>query len=117
MFKDKLSIMLNTNMLEDQAIDYYNLIEPLLAIIIVGVIGLWIKTFIEDLVASIRWKIKPGFEPGDECFLDGEKATIVSIGYRETIFEIDNGRGKVWRYVDNKRIPAIRLERIIAKKD
>ena len=33
-----LCLMLNTNMLEDQAIDYYNLIEPLLAIIIVGVI-------------------------------------------------------------------------------
>jgi len=103
-------------MLEDQALDIYMLIEPLIGIIIVGVIALWLKSLIEDLVAGIRWRLKPGFEPGDECFLDGERATIVSIGYRETIFEIDNGRGKVWRYIDNKRIPMVRLERIIAKK-
>ena len=104
-------------MLEDQALDIYMLIEPLIGIIIIGVIALWVKSLVEDIVASIRWKIKAGFEPGDECFLDGERATIVSIGYRETIFEIDNGRGKVWRYIDNKRVPFHRLERIIAKKD
>ena len=103
-------------MLEDQALDIYMLIEPLIGIILVGVIALWVKSLIEDLVAGIRWRLKPGFEPGDECFLDGERATIVSIGYRETIFEIDNGRGKVWRYIDNKRIPMVRLEKIIAKK-
>ena len=103
-------------MLENQALDIYMLIEPLIGIILVGVIALWIKSLIEDLVAGIRWRLKPGFEPGDECFLDGERATIVSIGYRETIFEIDNGRGKVWRYIDNKRIPMVRLEKIIAKK-
>ena len=103
-------------MLEEQALDIYMLIEPLIGIIIVGVIALWVKSLIEDLVAGIRWRLKPGFEPGDECFLDGERATIVSIGYRETIFEIDNGRGKVWRYIDNKRIPMVRLEKIIAKK-
>lgn len=104
-------------MLEDQALDIYMLIEPVIGIIIVGVIALWLKSLIEDLVAGIRWRLKPGFEPGDECFLDGERATIVSIGYRETIFEIDNGRGKVWRYIDNKRIPFVRLERIIADKN
>ena len=103
-------------MLEEQALDIYTLVEPLIGIIVVGVIALWLKALIEDLVAGIRWRLKPGFEPGDECFLDGERATIVSIGYRETIFEIDNGRGKVWRYIDNKRIPMVRLERIIAKK-
>ena len=104
-------------MLEDQALDIYMLIEPLIGIIIVGVVALWLKALIEDLVAGIRWRLKPGFEPGDECFLDGERATIVSIGYRETIFEIDNGRGKVWRYIDNKRVPFHRLERIIANKN
>ena len=103
-------------MLEEQALDIYMLIEPIIGIIIVGVIALWVKSLIEDLVAGIRWRLKPGFEPGDECFLDGERATIVSIGYRETIFEIDNGRGKVWRYIDNKRIPMVRLEKIIANK-
>jgi len=48
---------------------------------------------------------------------NGEQAVIISIGYRETIFEIDNGRGKVWRYIENTRIPSHRLEQIIKKKD
>ena len=104
-------------MLEDQALDFYMLIEPMIAVIIIGVFGLWIKNFIEDLVAGIRWKIKPGFEPGDFCIIDGDKALIVSIGYRETIFEIDSPEGKIWRYVDNKRIPYVKLERIIDNSD
>ena len=102
--------------LDSQALDFYNLIQPLLGLIFVGVFVLWIKALIEDLVAGIRWRLKPGFEPGDTVFLDGERATIISIGYRETIFEIDNGRGKVWRYVDNKRVPLLRLEKIIDTK-
>ena len=103
-------------MLEEQAFTFYTLIEPLIGVIIIGVIALWVKSLIEDLVAGIRWSMKPGFDPGDECFLDGERATIISIGYRETIFEIDNGRGKVWRYIDNKRIPMHRLEKLIKEK-
>lgn len=103
-------------MIEEQAVNIYNFIEPIIGVFVIGIIALWIKSLIEDLVAGIRWKAKPGFEPGDECFLDGERATIVSIGYRETIFEIDNGRGKVWRYIDNKRIPMVRLEKLIREK-
>jgi hypothetical protein len=60
--------------------------------------------------------MKPGFEPGDVVYLDGERATIISIGYRETIFEVDNGRGKVWRYIYNTRIPTHRLEKLIHEK-
>lgn len=92
-------------------------ISPYLVLLVAGIIGLWLKDLITSIVASIKWKMKPGFEPGDECFLDGERATIVSIGYRETIFEIDNGRGKVWRYIENTRMPVVRLEKIIKKKE
>jgi len=88
-------------------------IMPWAVLIIAGIIGLWLKEVVQDIVASIRWKIKRAFEPGDAVYLDGERAIIVSIGYRETVFEIDNGRGKVWRYIDNKRIPFVRLERVI----
>jgi hypothetical protein len=100
--------------LVEQGLNIY--ITPLLALLVSGIIALWIKELVTDVVASIRWKMKPGFEPGDVVFLDGEKATIISIGWRETIFEIDNGRGKVWRYIYNKRIPLHRLEKVISEK-
>lgn len=91
--------------------------QPIIILLVAGIIGLWLKDFMTSIVASLKWKMKPGFEPGDTVFLDKEEAVIISIGYRETIFEIDNGRGKVWRYIENTRIPAHRLEQIIKKKD
>ena len=77
------------------------------------VIGLFLKDFAAGFAASLRWRLKKDFEPGVIVYLDGERATIISIGYRETVFEIDNGRGKVWRYIENTRIPFHRVERII----
>jgi hypothetical protein len=91
-------------------------VTPVLALLLSGIIALWVKELVGDFVASLRWRMKPGFEPGDVVFLDGERATIISIGFRETIFEIDNGRGKVWRYIYNTRMPTHRLEQIISEK-
>jgi len=92
-------------------------LTPILALLISGIVALWVKELVGDVVASIRWKMKPGFEPGDVVYLDGEKATIISIGYSETIFEVDNGRGKIWRYIRNTRVQNNhRLEQIISEK-
>jgi hypothetical protein len=99
------------------AIDIEEFFKPFIIVLIGGIIAMWFKEAVADIVASIRWKMKPGFEPGDVVFLEGEQATIISIGLRETIFEIDNGRGKVWRYVENKRMPMMRLEKVIAKSN
>ena len=100
-------------MLDEQTLQLSNFLTPIIALGLTGLVVLWFKELVGDLVASIRWKMKPGFEPGDTVYLDVEKATIISIGYRETIFQVDNGRGKVWRYIDNKRIPVHKLEKII----
>jgi len=92
-------------------------VTPVLALLISGIVALWVKELVGDVVASIRWKMKPGFEPGDVVYLDGERATIISIGYSETIFEVDNGRGKIWRYIRNTRVQNNhRLEQIISEK-
>lgn len=92
-----------------------NDVMPWAVLIVAGVVGLWVKEFVSDLVASIKWKMKPGFEPGDAVYLDDEPAVIISIGYRETIFEMVNERGRIWRHVENTRIPYVKLERIIEK--
>jgi hypothetical protein len=92
-------------------------VTPVLALLLSGIVALWVKELVSDVVASIRWKMKPGFEPGDVVYLDGERATIISIGYSETIFEVDNGRGKIWRYIRNTRVQNNhRLEQIISEK-
>jgi len=101
-------------MLEQEALEISQFLEPLIGLGITAIIVLWFKELVGDIVASLRWKMKPGFEPGDEVYLDGERATIINIGMRETIFEIDNGRGKVWRYIYNTRIPTHRLEKLVA---
>jgi hypothetical protein len=103
-------------MLESEVMKLSMFLEPLIGLGITAILVLWLKETVSDFVASLRWKMKPGFEPGDVVFLDGEKATIISIGMRETIFEIDNGRGKVWRYIYNTRIPTHRLEKVIVEK-
>ena len=104
--------MVNTSM-ENQLEESLTLyIVPVLS----GIFALMLKELVTDLVASIRWKMKPGFEPGDVVFLDSEKATIISIGITESIFEVDNGRGKVWRYIRNTRIHLHRLEKIVIEK-
>jgi hypothetical protein len=91
-----------------------SLSTPWFIIIGAGIIGLWLKELMTDIVASIRWKLKSGFEPGDVVFINQEKATIVSIGITETIFEIhDTGRGKLWRFIDNTRMPYVTIEKII----
>ena len=100
-------------MLEEQTLQLSKILTPIIALGITGLLVLWFKELVADLIASIRWKMKPGFEPGDTVYLDSEQATIISIGYRETIFQVDNGRGKVWRYIDNKRMPFHKLEKII----
>ncbi len=105
---------MDTSILEQNLTTY---VTPVLALLISGIVALWVKELVGDVVASIRWKMKPGFEPGDVVYLDGERATIISIGYSETIFEVDNGRGKIWRYIRNTRVQNNhRLEQIISEK-
>jgi hypothetical protein len=99
--------------MEQEAQTIVTFLSPYIALLLAGILGLLAKDLIGDLVAGIRWKLKPGFEPGDEVFLDGEKAIIVSLGITQTIFQIDNGRGTVWRYVPNTRVHYLRLERIV----
>ena len=102
-------------MLETEAMQISQFLQPLIGLGITAIFAFWLKEAVSDFVASVRWKMKPGFEPGHVVILEGEEATIISIGLRETIFEIDNGRGKVWRYIENKRMPMMRLEKLIVK--
>jgi hypothetical protein len=93
------------------------LIGPWAGILISVIIIFLLKDIIYSLIKGLKFKLRPGFEPGDNCYIDGKLATIIRISMLETVFEIDNGRGKVWRYVPNEELDCIVLERIIIPKD
>lgn len=52
---------------------------------------------------------------GDEVYID--KAIIVKVGFRQTIFQIEDERGITWRYVWNDRIKFLRIEKVVRKDD
>jgi len=99
--------------MEAQAGNIIEFVQPWLVIVLAGVMGLWLKDTVASIAAGLKFKMTPAFEPGDIVYLDGEKATIISIGFVTTIFQIDNGRGTIWRYIPNTRIINSRLERIV----
>ena len=88
-------------------------IAPWSGILISIILIFLLKDVVYSLIKGLKFKLRPGFESGDNCYIDKEHATIIKIGLLETIFEIDNGRGKVWRYIPNESLDSIILERII----
>ena len=97
-------------------INLTKLLAPWIGLIGTIIIIFLVKDVIYSLIKGLKFKLRPGFESGDNCYIDGQEATIVKIGLLETIFEIDNGRGKVWRYVPNDILDETVLERIIVRK-
>ena len=59
--------------------------------------------------------MNPAFNEGDEVLLEGEDAMIVKIGARETVFGVYSDRGYTWRYIQNARIPFLKLEKVVKK--
>lgn len=86
---------------------------PWVALLVSVVIAIWIKDFATNFAKGLAFKRKPGFEPGDRVYLDGEEALIISIGIQETVFEIKRNGLTLWRYVPNTHTDSVRLEKII----
>lgn len=90
-----------------------DILLPWIAILVSVIITIWFKDFATNIAKGLTFKRKPGFEPGDRVYLDGEKALIISIGIQETVFEIERDGITVWRYIPNTRTEYIKLEKII----
>lgn len=91
--------------------DTINLIQLILSFII----GLVLKDLCVSFVSGLLFYLNAQFKEGDEVFVDGERALIVKIGFRQTVFGVDNGRGYTWRYVQNDRIKFLKLEKVVRK--
>ncbi len=99
--------------LSELSMNVTDMLLPWIAILVSLVITIWFKDFATNIAKGLSFKRKPGFEPGDSVFLDGERALIISIGIQETVFEIQRDSNTVWRYVPNARTDIIKLEKII----
>ena len=90
--------------LNNISIEFTELILPWVAVMISIVFFLWFKDYATGIAKGLKFKIDPHFQEGDEVWLENEPAVILKIGTSTTIFGIVNGRGNVWRFVDNERI-------------
>ena len=100
-------------MLEQETLKLTNFLMPWITILISLIVALWIQDFATKFMQGLKFRLNPSFKDGDHVYLDGEFANIVKIGASTTVFGIMNGRGYVWRYVPNERIPYLKLEKII----
>ena len=78
-----------------------------------AILALTVKEWAESLVKGIRFMSDKSFNQGDVVFIDGSKATIMSIGMGKTVFAIVDSRGMVLRHVPNTRIEALKLEKVV----
>lgn len=79
--------------------------------------ALAIKDLVTTVVAGLLFWMNSSFNEGDHVYIDGEKAVIVKLGLRMSVFRIENGRGETWRYVYNDRIKYMKLEKVIIPRE
>ncbi len=101
--------------LQSMSEDFTSWISPLLAVSLALVFGMALRDWAMNLVLGMKFKIDQAWYEGAHCFIDNEPAIIVKIGMGETIFQIRNGRGVVWRHVSNERIKYLKIERVIER--
>ena len=72
------------------------------------------KDIVFTIATGILFKLNRDFNVGDKILYNGKKATIISIGYRQSIFEIEENEDKlkVWEYIYNDRIKYQNLGKI-----
>ena len=104
------------NQITNLSLEFSELILPYLGVMISIVFFLWFKDYATGIAKGLKFKIDPHFQEGDEVWLEDEPAVILKIGTSTTIFGIVNGRGNVWRFIDNERIFEMKLEKIISDK-
>jgi len=102
-----------TNLLDQETLKITTFLIPWITILLSLIVALWLKDFALKFMQGLKFRLDPAFREGDHVYLDGQFANIVKIGLSTTVFGIINGRGYVWRYVPNERIPFLKLEKII----
>lgn len=89
--------------------------SELITISIVIILVILFKDFASNLASGISFKLNKEFNEGDRVILDGKPAIIVSIGIRQTKFQLQEDDKIVWRFVYNTRIPTLNLCKVVGR--
>ena len=102
-------------LLNAQVLNFWTIAGPWAAIIGSIIVGMWIKDWATGFAKGARFRMSKSFNEGDKVILEGKPALIIKIGFTETVFGVYNDDGYTWRYVQNERIPFLKLEKIVDK--
>lgn len=89
---------------------------PWVALLISIFVTIWLKETATNIAKGWAFVRNDAFSPGDNVYVDGEPAVIISISITETIFEIERDNKTIWRYVPTHRIEFIKLEKVLDKQ-
>jgi small-conductance mechanosensitive channel len=89
------------------------LLVPWAVILISAMAALAMKDFASNLMAGIAFRYSSPFKEGDHVIIDGNDAMVIKVGITETVFGRYSDRGYTWRYVPNREIHSIRIEKLI----
>ena len=84
----------------------------ILVLIIGMLLTLIVKDLVETLSKGLLFVLNKNFNVGDKIFYNGKQATIISIGWRQSIFEYEEDGVKIWLYLYNDRIKYQNLGKI-----
>ena len=74
---------------------------------------LWIKDAIGSFMEGMKFRTNKHFKEGDKVLLEGQQAMIISIGWRQSVFGVYGETGYTWRFIPNKKIESLKLEKIV----
>tara|TARA_R110002153_G_scaffold71846_2_gene188593 strand:- start:232 stop:603 length:372 start_codon:yes stop_codon:yes gene_type:complete len=74
---------------------------------------MWAKDAISAFMEGMKFRNNKHFKEGDKVLLEGEQAMIVTIGWRQSVFGIYGKDGYTWRFIPNKKIESLKLEKIV----
>ncbi len=90
-----------------------NILHTDIVVLILGMLlTLIVKDLIETFAKGILFKLNKDFNVGDRILYNGKEATIISIGLRQSIFEYEIDKVKIWEYIYNDRIKNQNLGKI-----
>ena len=88
---------------------YIEFIAYALSILII----MWVKDAISAFMEGMKFRTNKHFKEGDKVLLEGQHAMIISIGWRQSVFGVYSKDGYTWRFIPNKRIEFLKLEKIV----
>ena len=74
---------------------------------------MWVKDAISTFMEGMKFRNNKHFNEGDKVLLEGQQAMIVTIGWRQSVFGVYGKDGYTWRFIPNKKIEALKLEKIV----